>query len=120
MTLVAVAVCALAALLTIGSVDAAAVFAARQQALIAGEAAAVAAADAATWLSDADPQQQAQRLAEANDATLIACTCAEGASRVEVEIETEPATRYVLAWIGFRVRVRITAQVDEWVPSWSP
>lgn len=120
MTLVAVAVCALAALLTMGSADLGAIYAARQQALVAGEAAAVAAADAATWLSDEDPQEQAQALAEANGATLLACDCVEGASSIEVEVATDPQTRFVLAWLGVEVRVRVRARVDDWVPSWSP
>jgi hypothetical protein len=119
-SLVTVVVAALAALLTIASVDLAAVFAARQQALIAAEAAAVAAADAATWLSDADPEAQANLLAHVNGATMIACTCEEGDASVRVEVETEPATRFVLAWLGLRVRVSTQASVDPWVPSWAP
>jgi len=119
-TVIAVVVAALAALLTIASTDLAAVFAARQRALIAAEAAAVAAADAASWLSDEDPTTQAASLAEANHATLLSCTCDEGSSSVLVEVETEPATRFVLAWLGVRVRVATEAVVDPWVESWAP
>lgn len=120
MTLIAVVVAALAALLTIASTDLAAVFAARQRALIAAEAAAVAAADAASWLSDADPYDEAAALAAANDAMLVSCTCDEGAARIRVEVQTTPATRFVLAWLRVRVVVATEATVDPWVPSWAP
>lgn len=120
MTIIAVVVAALGALLTIASTDLAAVFAARQRALIAAEAAAVAAADAASWLSDADPATEAASLAEANGATLLSCTCDEGSETVRVEVGTEPATRFVLAWIGVHVQVATEAVVDPWVESWAP
>lgn len=120
MTIIAVLVAALAALLTIGSADLAAVFAARQRALVAAESAAVAAADAASWLSDADPLAEATALAEANGATLISCTCEEGSATVRVEVETVPATHFVLAWLDARVRIATEAVVDPWVPSWAP
>lgn len=120
MTLVAVVIAAFAALLTIASTDLAAVFAARQRALVAAEAAAVAAADAASWLSDADPHDQAATLAAANDALLLSCACEEGDARVRVEVQTTPATRFVLAWLRVRVVVATEATVDPWVPSWAP
>lgn len=120
MSLVAVVVAALAVILTIGSADLAAVFAARQRGLIAAEAAAVAAADAASWLNDADPQEVARALADANGATLLSCICEEGDATVTVEVETQPRTRFVLAWLGVTVRVSTDATVEAWVPSWAP
>lgn len=120
MTVVAVVVAAFAALLTIASVDLGAVYGARQRGLIAAEAGAVAAADAASWLSDDDPATQAAALVEANGATLVSCTCEEGDPVVTVEVSVEPATRFVLAWVGVQVRVSTAAAVAPWVPSWGP
>lgn len=120
MTVVAAVIAAFAAVLTIASTDLAAVLIARQRGIVAAEAAAVAAADAATWLSDADPFEEARRLTEANGAALVSCSCAEGASTVDVEVRVEPETRFVLAWLDVHVRVARRADIDPWVASWAP
>lgn len=120
MSLFTVSIMMLVALLTAGTADVAAVFAARQRAIIAAEAAALAAADAATWLNDASPSSEASRFARANGAELALCSCAEGSTRVTVEVVTDPDVRLIEPWKKPFVTVSRSAVVEAWVPSWSP
>lgn len=120
MALIATMIACFVALLAAGSADVAAVFAARQKAILAAEFAALAAADATTWMNDFPPQEEADRVATSNGAVLVSCTCRENSNEVEVTVRVRPDLRLVSAWFGSDVFATRVASVQEWVPTWAP
>lgn len=107
-------------LLGVGTADAAAFLRARVQATIAADAAVLAAADATTWLNDADPTEEASRLALANGASLVSCHCPERALTARATVEVTARAIFLSGWAGRRVRATSSAKPARWVDSWTP
>ncbi|MFP5224998.1 MAG: hypothetical protein ACLGH3_05530 [Actinomycetota bacterium] len=108
------------ALVAVGAADGAAFLQARVRAVAAADAAALAAADASTWMNDEDPETVARRVAEANGTRLVSCLCGEGRWTITVDVETDSRAMLLFGWNGRVVVARAKAEAQRWVRSWAP
>jgi secretion/DNA translocation related TadE-like protein len=105
-TVLLVGVVAVAALLALSASRLGGALTARARAETAADAAALAAADSLA-LGHGDARVQAERIAAAHGARLVACTCSDLAAEVTVEVDGS-----VLAGLPAPARVRARAEVD--------
>jgi secretion/DNA translocation related TadE-like protein len=110
-SVVVVAMTAVALLLTLGSVDIGAALLARSRARGAADAAALAAVQELAFPTGRSPAEIADRYARSNGAELLSCQCARGTFEAIVEVRV-PTSR---PWIAFGTRwvnARARAVVD--------